>query len=181
MEGALGQGSRSSLTGWAVEAVLVPRKRLEIDFRVLAGRDRERQRHPLPTLFAAENVATVGASSGSDARLCSEMSKSCEQRSQSLASAVERLPTWGRAAARQHGVVAARALRCTLKREPQRRAASVSGTAKAARPGVERSTGARVVMSVAEVGEKHLLVALDGELKGKTDRAVGSAARRLIP
>jgi hypothetical protein len=49
--------------------------------RVLAGRDRERQRHPLPTLLAVENTATVGMPPGSGVRSNSEMSPDCEQRS----------------------------------------------------------------------------------------------------
>jgi len=124
-----GPGKPFIFDGMAVEAVLVPRKRLGFT-RVLAGRDRERQRCSLPTLLTVENTVAMGAPPGSDARSCSEMSKDCEQRSRSSAGAVMRTPTWGRVAARQHGADVARALRSTLRSGPQRRAGSVSARRK---------------------------------------------------
>jgi hypothetical protein len=74
-------------------------------------------------------------------------------------SAVKRMPTWGRAAARQLGAEATRALRSTPKRGPQRCVVLGHAGAKASGPGVERFHGCSCRVSVAEVGEKHLLVA----------------------
>jgi hypothetical protein len=72
------------------------------------------------------------------------------------------------------GAVAAKALRYTLKREPQRRVVSVSGMAKASRPGVERSMGARIVCRLQKSARSIFLsLSSDGELKGNTDEGEG--------
>jgi hypothetical protein len=134
---------------------------------VLAGRDRERQRCSLPTLPAVENAVATGAPPGSGARLCSEMSESCEQRSRSSASAVKRTPTWGRIAARQHGADVAKALRFTLKSGPQRRVASVSGKGESLTLGSRTIDGCTCRQSVAEVGLKHLLPASSRRAESK--------------
>lgn len=72
--------------------------------------------------------------------------------------AVKRTSIWGRVAARQHGADTAKGVEAHLTvGRSEARCRSV--TAKASCPEIERSTGARVGMSVAEVGEKHLLLA----------------------
>jgi hypothetical protein len=62
-EGALGQGSRSSLTGWRWKRFWFLARGSGFT-RVLAGRDRERQRCSLPTLLTVENTVAMGAPPG---------------------------------------------------------------------------------------------------------------------
>lgn len=57
MEDALGRVKPLVLNAQAVEAVLVPRSEARAQARVLAGRDRERQRRPPPTLRAVDKAA----------------------------------------------------------------------------------------------------------------------------
>jgi hypothetical protein len=142
---ALWAGKVVALDGAAAEAVLVPRKSLEHASRRSAGRDRERQRRPLPTMSRSKTPRQSGALPGSGARLCSEMRGSCGRAELKLGTRRQAHANLGSSRRK----VARR--RCCESAEVTRRAwiAEARGfgrrMVKTSRPGVERSTGARVV------------------------------------
>jgi hypothetical protein len=113
MEGALDRGKPFALTrgrwkrSWLLERGSV--------LRALAGRDRERQRRPPPTLSAVDKSRGRGAPPGVGARPNPEMGLGCERWSRSSMYAVKRTSNWGRVAARQHGAGTAKALRSTSR------------------------------------------------------------------
>jgi hypothetical protein len=73
----------------------------------------------------------------------------------SLWDGVNRLATRGWIAERWSGAALPQVFGAS-KQAPRRRCVEVVVAARAASSGVERSSGARVVMLVAEVGERHL-------------------------
>lgn len=117
----------------------------------------------IASLRAADNAAPRKRPPKSGARLF--LDKRRERRRgfvRSWRGAVKRCSTWGRIAERRSGAALRMASGLTL-----RHIAEAVIAARAAGSGVERFSGARIVKSVADVGEKHLAFVNRGEPRGE--------------
>jgi hypothetical protein len=140
----------------AAEAVLAPRKCPGSTLREATGRDRERQRSDVSLAHGRKRQAEV-VPPGGGARICT--SPKGEQRrvriGQSWRRAVKRAPSRGRIVARRSGVARKNPTLGKGKHPAVQRSASYA-------PGNRAVHGCSCRQSVAEVGERHLLRAIEG-------------------
>jgi hypothetical protein len=122
----------------------------------LGGRD-ERQGASeawLSALNAAENAAAKRPPCGVRALLNENREEPRDRAGRSFGDGVNRLSTRGWIAARWSGAALSQVFGSSIRSKPP--CVEVVAAGNAAGLGVERSSGARVVMLVAEVGERHL-------------------------
>lgn len=151
----------------AVAAVLVPRKCPGLTLRKAAGRDRERQRSDVSLAHGRKSQAEVAPPEGG-ARICH--SPRGEQRrvriGQSWRRAVKRAPSRGRIVARWSGV----ARKNPSPSQEGEGEASCGQRSASYAPGSRAVHGCSCRESVAEVGEKHLLRAIEGSREANRGR-----------
>jgi len=168
MEGASDRESRPFDEGTA-EAVLAPRKRP--GFRIAAGRDRERQRSDVSLAHGRKRQAEVAPPEGGARHPPSRKARRSRARiGRSWRRAVKRAPSRGWIAARWSGVARENPTLGSGKNP-------AVGAAQAARPEVERSTGARVV-SRLQRSERSIFSATSRGAARQTEVVRSSTERR---
>lgn len=182
MEGALSQGNRSSLTGGRWKRLWLPRLRARRNPSDGAGAT-ESVRGRIADLARGRQRRGDGGAASSSTRRSLRDSRGeaageeveAERAPSSARSPGVGLPQGGPAprnlAGRSRGYGPSGG---------RQRARSLQRT-HAAGSGIGRSTGARIVRLVADVGEKHLLHARRGEPRGEPSGCGVARAGRLIP